>query len=374
MGIIRSPAAQTGFSTPASDPMQCPRCNWQNPAANKLCFSCKAPLPVTSQEATAQRSSPRGDAPVFPSIWARLAATAFDVVVMAAGTVGLSMAASYTYQGLTGADAPVLLAMAGGLLGLLLPAFMDAWGNGSPGKRLLKQRVVTREGCSPGLPRSIWRHTLKYSLNVVLPGIFHHIQQSIFGERAMHNALAGTHVVSSQANPRAVLPALARVRAVTGAGRMLFIVFGMGGLVLAGMVIAVVALEKDDGDNPLRANVIHLDLVSDPVRLLAESHYQRTKTFAPDMAALGVTLESLRTSGFSNLEMNPVNGVLRFTIAGDPGTADSPSLGGKHLIYLPELRSEKQGGGVRRWQCGRDDIPRDDRPYRCRHDAGALAR
>lgn len=90
--------------------------------------------------------------------------------------------------------------------------------------------------------------------------------------------------------------------------------------------------------------------------------------------ALGVTLESLRTSGFSNLEINPVDGVLRFTIAGDPGTAGSPSLSGKHLVYLPEPRSEKKGGGVRRWQCGSDDIPREDRPYRCRHDTGALAR
>ncbi|MNT67494.1 hypothetical protein D3C72_2056450 [compost metagenome] len=72
--------------------------------------------------------------------------------------------------------------------------------------------------------------------------------------------------------------------------------------------------------------------------------------------------------------MNPVNGVLRFAIAGEPGTSDSPSLGGKHLVYLPELRSEKKGGGIRRWQCGSDDIPRADRPYSCRHEAGALAR
>jgi uncharacterized RDD family membrane protein YckC len=207
MGIIRSPAAQTGFSTQPPIPMQCPRCNWQNPAANKLCFSCKAPLPATSPKAPAQRPRPGGDAPVFPSIWARLAATAFDAVFMAAATVGLSMAASYTYQGLTGADSPVLLAIAGGLVGVLLPAFMDAWGNGSPGKRLLKQRVVTRKGSSPGLLRSIWRHTLKYTLNLALPGIFHHIQQAVFGERAMHNSLAGTHVVSGQASPRAVLPA-----------------------------------------------------------------------------------------------------------------------------------------------------------------------
>ncbi|MEN4917694.1 RDD family protein [Achromobacter spanius] len=353
--------------------MQCPRCNWQNPAAHTVCFNCNSPLPVKSAAPPAQRAR-TGNAPVFPSIWPRLGATAIDALFMLAAITVLCLAASYTYQGLTGAHHPLALMAAAGLLGWLLPAFMDAWGNGSPGKRLLKLRVVARKGGAPGLLRSIWRHTLKYTLNVALPGIFHHIQQTIFGERAMHNALAGTHVVSSQADPRAVPPALAQARTVTGAGKFLFVVFGVAALVLAGMVIGVVALDKDKGDNPLQSAVIHLDRVSDPVRRLAESHYQRTRTFAPDMAALGVTQASLEASGFSKLDMNPVNGVLRFTIAGEPGTADAPSLGGKHLVYLPELRSEKKGGGVRRWQCGSDDIPRADRPYSCRHEAGALAR
>ncbi|MFD4841353.1 RDD family protein [Achromobacter sp. NPDC058515] len=353
--------------------MQCPRCNWQNPAANTQCFSCNAPLPA-KPAARAQPAAKASNAPVFPSIWPRLGATAIDALFMAAAMAGLGMAAALTYQGLAGESRPVLLVVAAALVGWLLPAFMDAWGNGSPGKRLLKLRVVTRKGGAPGLLRSIWRHTLKYTLNLALPGLFHHIQQTIFGERAMHNSLAGTHVVSGQADPRAVLRAVAQTRAVTGAGRFLFIVFGVLALVFGGMVIGVVALDKDNGDNPLRAEVIHLDLVSDPVRMLAESHYQRTGAFAPDMAAIGVTQESLKASGFTKLEMNPVNGVLRFTIAGDPGTADAPSLGGRHLVYLPELRSEKKGGGMRRWRCGSDDIPREDRPYSCRHEAGALAR
>ena len=230
--------------------MQCPRCNWQNPAANKQCFSCNAPLTAKPAAAPARRAAPSAKAPVFPSIWPRLGATAIDALFMVAAIAGLVMAASYTYQGLTGESVPVLLAVAAGLIGWLLPAFMDAWGSGSPGKRVLKMRVVTRKGSSPGLLRSIWRHTLKYTLNVVLPGIFHHIQQAIFGERAMHNSLAGTHVVSSQADPRAMLPAVAQARAVTGDGRFLFIVFGVVALFLGGVVIGVVGLDKDSGDNP----------------------------------------------------------------------------------------------------------------------------
>lgn len=355
--------------------MQCPSCNWQNPASNTRCFSCQTPLPA-KPAATRPKAAPArtAHAPVFPNIWSRLGATAIDGGFMALAIVVLVAAASYTYEGLTGAPRPILLAIAAGLLGWLLPAFMDAWGKGSPGKRLLKQRVVNRKGQAPGLLRAIWRHQLKYTLNVALPGIFHHLQQMIFGDRAMHNTLAGTHVVSSQADPRAVAPAVAGARAVTSAGKFLFIVFGVLTLIVAGVIIGLTIKDSGQPDNPLQAEITHLDRVSDPVRRLAENHYQRTRAFPATLADLGMTQEALEGSGFSKVEMNPVNGVLRFTIAGAPAPDGAPSLAGKHLAYLPEMRSEKKGGGIGRWQCGSDDIAADDRPYRCRHDTSAFAR
>lgn len=361
--------------------MQCPRCNWQNPASNTQCFSCNAPLaaptaaaPAAKAAKTAKAAPARaGNAPVFPGIWPRLGATAIDAVVMVTAMIGFSTAANLTYESLAGAARPVLLAMAAGFIGLMLPALMDAWAGGSPGKRVLKLRVVNRNGDHPGVLRASWRHLMKYVLNIALPGIFYRIQRTIFGERAMHNWISGTYVVSSQADPRAIRPAIAKTRSITGAGKFIFIVLGVLALVAGGMIVGAIVMEPKQEDNPLRAEVIRLDLVSQPVRMLAENHYRRTGAYAPDMAALGVTQESLNSSGFSALSLNPVNGVLRFTIAGDPGAADGPTLGGKHLVYLPELRSEKKGGGIRRWQCGSDDIPRADRPYSCRHEAGASA-
>lgn len=357
--------------------MQCPRCNWQNPASNTLCFSCQAPLPVKAAapaSAPAKRAAPAQNAPVFPSIWVRLGATAIDGLFMVAAIFTLIWAASLTYEGLTGEPRPVLLLVLAGLIGWLLPAFMDAWTNGSPGKRLLKLRVVNRKGQAPGLARSIWRHTLKYTLNLALPGLFHHIQQAIFGERAMHNALAGTHVVASRAHPRAVQAAVAKTPAVTGTGKFLFFVFGVLALVLGGVVIGVGVMSGDDSDNPLHADVRRFDLVSDPIRMLVENHYRSKKAFPATLEDIGMTQESLQNSGFSKLEMNPINGVLRLTIAGTPREDGFPTLAGKHLMYLPELRSEKKGGGIRRWQCGSDDIVQADRPYSCRHDTSAFAR
>lgn len=353
--------------------MQCPRCNWQNPASNTLCFSCREPLPVKAAApapAPAGRAAPAGNAPVFPSIWPRLGATAIDGLFMAAAIIVLVWAASLTYEGVTGEPRPALLLVLAGLIGWLLPAFMDSWTNGSPGKRLLKLRVVNSKGQAPGLTRSIWRHTLKFAL----PGLFYHVQRAIFGERAMHNALAGTHVVASQANPRAVLSAVAKAPVVTGTGKFLFFAIGALALILGGVVIGVGVMSNDDGDNPLHAEVRRLDLVSDPIRMLVENHYRSTQAFPATMADIGMDQDSLQNSGFSKLEMNPVNGVLRLTIAGAPREDGFPTLAGKHLMYLPELRSEKKGGGIRRWQCGSDDIARNDRPYRCRHDTSAFAR
>ncbi len=379
--------------------MQCPRCNWQNPASNTQCFSCQAQLPVPASSAAqpagafatgkkktkpakasapkaAARSTPagQGNALVFPSIWPRLGASAIDTVVMAVGMTVLILASQLTYEGLTGDKAPFWIALIAGLIGWFLPAIMDAWGNGSPGKRAVKLRVVNRKGKAPGLVRSLWRHTLKYTVNMLLPGLFHHLQQMIFGERAMHNALAGTHVITRDANPHAMQAAVARAPSVTGAGKFLFFVFGTLVLVVVGIVIGVNATGDRNSDNPLHADINRYDLVSDPVRRLAENHYRRTQKFPASLDDLGISQQSMQDSGFSKVEMNPVNGVLRFTIAGTPSTDGTPSLAGKHLVYVPELRAERKGGGVRRWQCGSDDIPASDRTYSCRHDASAFSR
>lgn len=354
--------------------MQCPRCNWQNPARNTQCFSCHAPLTAAAPPARSAPAPARADAPVFPGIWPRLGASAIDAAAMLAAMVALVWATSLTYESLTGASSPPGLNVAAGLVGWLLPAFMDAWGNGSPGRRLLKQRVVNQQGAAPGLTSSLCRHTLKYTLYVALPGIFHHLQQMAFGERAVHNALAGTHVVSRLADPARVRLAISGARAVTRAGQFLFTALGAGVLLIIGIALGTNMAGDDGAAHPLRAEVVHLDRVAAPVRRLAENHYQRTQAFPASIEDIGMSEASLQASGFSKLEMNPVNGVLRFTIAGEPAAGDEPGLAGKHLVYLPELRSEKKGGGVRRWQCGSDDIARDDRPYSCRHDASAFAR
>lgn len=348
--------------------MQCPKCNWQNPASHTQCFSCHAPLP-----APAAPRAPATNVPALPGIWPRLAASVIDAASMIAAMFAFSAAASLSYEALLERPRPLALVLAAGLLGLLLPALMDAWGSGSPGKQLFKQRVVTRDGQSPGLPRSLWRHLMKFPLNLALPGVFHHIQQAMFGERAMHNWAAGTYIVSSRADPRAIQAALGQTRSITGAGKFLLFAAGAVVLVLAGFVLAALTLGPRDADNPVVADVRRLDLVSQPVRMLAENHYRGTGRFAATAQDLGVTRESLASSGFSNLELNPVNGVLRFTIAGPADADDASPLAGKHLVYLPELRAERKGGGIRRWQCGSDDIAVSDRPYGCRHAAGAAA-
>ncbi|CAB3824612.1 hypothetical protein LMG3328_00447 [Achromobacter ruhlandii] len=348
--------------------MQCPQCNWQNPASHTQCFSCHAPLPAPAAPRAAH-----ANVPVIPGIWSRLAASGADAATMIAAMFAFAWATSLSYQALREQPCPQALTLAAGLLGLLLPALMDAWGAGSPGKLLFKQRVVKRDGQSPGLLRSLWRHLMKFPLNLALPGVFHHIQQAMFGERAMHNWAAGTYVVSSRADPRAILAAVSQTRSITGAGKFLLFAAGAVVLVLAGFVLAALTLGPRDADNPVVADVRHLDRVSQPVRMLAENHYRGTGRFAATLQDLGVTRESLASSGFSNLELNPVNGVLRFTIAGPADANDASPLAGKHLVYLPELRAERKGGGIRRWQCGSDDIAVSDRHYGCRHAAGAAA-
>ncbi|WZB74787.1 hypothetical protein WJ972_31520 [Achromobacter insuavis] len=75
--------------------MQCPKCNWQNPASHTQCFSCHAPLPAPTAPSMAA-----ANVPALPGIWSRLAASVIDAAAMIAAMFAFSAAASLSYEAL----------------------------------------------------------------------------------------------------------------------------------------------------------------------------------------------------------------------------------------------------------------------------------
>ncbi len=375
--------------------MQCPQCNWQNPASYTHCFSCNAPLAAAGEGpgpraagAASGEARPRSkpsptpspaqhaQAAVFPSMLARLGATLIDGLAMAAVPAALLTAWALASSALDGAPPGPLLAaaLALGALGLLLPGLMDALGAGSFGKRALGLRVVTRAGERPGVARSALRHFLKYSLTLGLtlavPFLLHRVLTALFGERGLHSSMTGTFVVTRDADNAAIQEAIANA---PGPGWFLKGLVVLGGTAVLGLAVVVALVlwsPRSEPANPLRDTVRQLDGAARVVLQLVENHYRSTGKFPPSAAAIGLgpsgPTERL-PAGFQALSIDPASGVVRLTIAEGVGGTEGAALAGKHLVYTPLLRTRKQQTDIRQWQCGSDDIARSDRPFQCRH-------
>lgn len=373
--------------------MQCPRCNWQNHASYTQCFSCQAPLPVAGAQGsaapapTAKTTTPAPKpaqkqqehqlelVDVFPGTLARLGATMIDGVLMLVLPIAMVLAwvfARPAFDGAPNAAYPAALAVA--LLGLFSPALMDAMGRGSSGKRLLGMRVATRTGARPGLARSVLRHFLKYTLTLGLtlavPFLLHRVLTVLFGERGLHSAMTGTSVVSSRASDTAIQQAVSLER---GPGWFLKALVTFGAVSAFGFAIMVaVALwhQGDEPANPQRDQVRQLDKAARRVLQLVENHYRSTGDFPANAAAIGLAQAGQLPAGFKALAIEPANGVVRLTIAEGAGEP----LDGKHLVYMPSMKKRKGQSDLGKWQCGSDDIARENLSFGCRHAVAGVAR
>ncbi|BEP96481.1 hypothetical protein GmRootA79_48650 [Acidovorax sp. A79] len=364
--------------------MQCPRCNWQNHASYTQCFSCQAPLVADMPAARApagrgqpaQTPAPARLVEVFPGTMARLGATLIDGACMAAFPVALALAwvfARPAFDSAPGATYPAALAL--GILGLFLPALMDALGQGSAGKRLLGMRVATRTGERPGIARSVLRHFLKYSLTLALtlavPFLLHRLLTALFGERGLHSSITGTFVVSRHASDTAIQQAVALVRGPGWFLKALVMLGGVAALSFAAMVAVALWHQGEEPANPRREAVRQLDGAARTVLGLVENHYRSTGAFPASAAAIGLGRPGQLPTGFQAMAIDPANGVVRLTIADSSGDL---ALAGKHLVYTPVLRTRKQQTDIHKWQCGSDDIVRGDRSFSCRHEATGAAK
>jgi uncharacterized RDD family membrane protein YckC len=378
--------------------MQCPRCNWQNHASYTQCFSCQAPLPVAGAQAgaapapfgfpTAKAATPApaprpAPAPshqaelveVFPGTLARLGATLIDGLVMLLLPMAMVLAwvfARAAFDAAPNAAYPGALALA--VLGLFSPALMDAMGPGSPGKRLLGMRVATATGERPGVVRSMLRHFLKYTLTLgltlAIPFLLHRVLTALFGERGLHSSMTGTFVVASSASHTAIQKAVALERGPGWFLKAMVVLGALSAFSFAVMVAVALWNQGDEPANPHREQVRELDKAARPVLQLVENHYRSSGGFPANAAAIGITQAGQLPAGFKALTIEPTNGVVRLTIAEGAGEP----LSGKHLVYMPTMKKRKGQSDLGKWQCGSDDIARENLSFGCRHAVAGAAK
>jgi uncharacterized RDD family membrane protein YckC len=313
---------------------------------------------------------------VFPGTMARLGATLIDAAVMVAIPIAMVLAWVFARPVFDNTpDATYPAALLAGLLGLFTPALADALGQGSPGKRALGMRVVTRSGERPGIGRSVLRHFLKYTLTLGLtlavPFILHRLLNALFGERGLHSSMTGTFVVSSRASDTAVHKAIALVRGPGWLLKGLVVLGAVSVFSFAAMVAVALWNQGNEPANPHREKVQQLDGAARPVLRLVENHYRDTGSFPGNAKAIGLDQPGQLPAGFKALAIEPANGVLRLTIAEGAGAG---VLDGKHLVYMPVLRKRKGQSDIGKWQCGSDDVARENLSFGCRHAVAGAAR
>lgn len=368
--------------------MKCPLCAWPNGDGHTTCFNCRAPLPSATAAASppasrparakaappapraAVRADPRKRPPpaddrVLASPLERLAALLIDaglVLALLLPLLMLGLSQQATLLQRWGDAALWLLLLPLALV--LLPAWMDSLGRGSPGKRAMRLRVINARGGRPGLLRSSLRHLVKLSLHGFLPLFWRLAERLLFGGQMAHDWLCATRVIHADSTPLQITALLPRSFAPTLLGRVLRAALASALSILAVLLMAALLSHGIRGPDPLRQALDPRVRQAEALGTASANHFHRFGRFPADAAELGLRLPQ----GFSAISFDTVNGSLQLTIA-----SELEGLGGRTLILYPEFHSAASGS-VARWRCGSPDIDGRHLPWGCRAEVSAYAR
>ncbi|MBU1352226.1 MAG: RDD family protein [Gammaproteobacteria bacterium] len=324
-------------------------------------------------------------APIYLATdFSRAAATSIDVLQMLISSV---LWVAFMWD----VSLSIWLKLLGVLVLLWLPAVLDA-GSGSLGRRCLKIQVVTAKGQRLGIVISLWRHFVKYVLNIALPVVWKLIEPRLTGGRYLHDVLASTVVIERDASHSVAAPSthemfhealIAQARNDQGAeqkphgisrdelrkarhqstpaSRTFDAFKTLLALVLAGSLLWLFAQAGrslyEESQNPAMVAISDAKRASKPLTKMLEQSYEQRQTLElewanPAMAAL----EAEMGKTFNSISAEP-RGPVMLQIRTGP-------MAGKHLILVPEFNLTKKA--IKKWKCGSPDIERELLPTGCK--------
>jgi uncharacterized RDD family membrane protein YckC len=346
--------------------MKCAACGWPNAASHTTCFNCQAPLhPLPAQAArpTAGPVQVSAAGTVFAPMGARVRATLIDAALMA-GMAWVVVLVGMAVVDLRSPDGGRWLAIAVVffLVVSCLPAFMDAWGEGSVGKRLTGLRVVTGSGERPGVLRSLLRHLFKYGGHLAIPFALRIVEHLVLGPRTLHDAVARTHVVVRDAPAADIVQASATQTRGQVLGTVLavlvtpfvLLVLGLVGYLLVQMRTPPHDPQRDPQFAAQREAVREIWRAAQPLTILLEHQYHRTGAFAVDADRL------VLPPGLGTLSFYPGTGTLVILASQAP-------IHGARIVLFPGLVQNlgEEKATVKFWFCGSPNLPEAQLPQEC---------
>ena len=271
------------------------------------------------------------------------------------------------------------LKIAGALVLMYAPGVLDASG-GSLGKRCLKIRTVTTQGARPSLMLSLWRHSVKYLLHLLLPVVWKLIEGRLTGGRHLHDVLASTVVIEglpsgntgSNVSPEFFHEALIQQMKGAGESRPLRLnradlerasqkttkasqVFdGLRNVLAYGIAIAIVVLFAQAGWSlyeesqvPMTAAISDAKDASKKLTKLLTERFERGEDLELNWTEPALTsLEGEMGLVFRSVTIEPT-GLVALQIKGGEAA-------GKHIVLAPEFSFSKKS--IKKWKCGSPDV------------------
>ncbi len=355
--------------------MKCSQCFWHNPDGALQCVMCRTALLAGETASTFQAVTPAA-APAVPIFLAtdlsRTMATLIDGLQMLV-SAGLWLVVMWDIS------ISFWLKATGALALLYAPAILDAAG-GSIGKRCFKIQIVTTQGARPSLILSLWRHSVKYVLHLLLPVVWKLIEGRLTGGRYFHDALASTVVIErfpsgnagSNAPPELFHEAL--IQQMKGAGESRPVQLNRADLerasqqttkasqvfdalknVLAyGIGIAMVLLFAQAGwslykesRNPMTAAISDAKDAGKQLTTVLTQRFERGEDLELNWSDPSLTaLEAEMGLVFSSVTIEPSGLVALQIKVGEAA--------GKHIVLAPEFSFSKKS--IKKWKCGSPDV------------------
>lgn len=389
--------------------MKCPQCFWQNAKDAQQCLMCRTALSATSsfsgagakaepkvppKVAAAVQAVPPTNfgTPSTPTPFVHLASDVHRVLA-ALIDVAQIVATIYVWLKVVWAfDVSMWLSVAGVIVLLYLPAILDI-GPGSLGKQALKIQTVTQNGVAPSLLRSMWRHTMKHVLHLLMPVLWKLIEGLITGGRHLHDIWAGTVVIErvpanrmptsttgqlsheiliQQLQPRQVSVSVSGPTPITrkdiahakekntahtkakAVGQKL-VLYGLG-LLFAVALVQVIWEKYQESNNPSMSAVLAAHKATKPLTDLLSRRYVKDKGLAIDWSASEFAdIKADMDAVFSDITMD-ADGLITLELKATPVT-------GKHIAVAPQFRFLKTS--IKQWNCGSPDIEPDLLPRDC---------
>lgn len=335
--------------------------DWQTqgdtPAQAHTPVMATPPAPPTTPPASGYAAAMAEGRNIYAGFWERVGAYLIDSIIRFVFLIGLLLILVFLFNAGSGLDMEetngemafqLIYQLSSALLSLFYFAWFHSRSGATPGKKLLKLRVVNSQGMNPSFLHACGRWFASFFSMFFYIGFI----MAAFTDRkqALHDMIAKTHVIHKDTVLDASLPASLNGQRKTN-GCMIAGIVGAVCFVPLMAILAAIALPAYQ-DYTVRAHLNSALSEMETVKLRTETFYDQYSAFPERVEDLGLETEALPVT---NININQGTGIIAFSPDIQSGTKDIS------IQFVPQIED-----GEMVWYCVLDGLSQNRKPLSCR--------